>query len=536
MRLLVLLTLVVSAISFDPTTDIEIKFGGWCDHFLTIDECADPATLTAALAQPNLKHMEDDSRIINDPDKKLSIYSLKVNSGYQNFANRQGSRPFTIYDHNGDTMPAGCLLREEDSWSSTSSTYWGIHWGTMYSPLELAQYNARKAYVESEESDTDNKRIYYAYACHYQRPCICRKSGGLSAPDRSLPGTYYSKYEAAAGPQGEKGDKGDQGDKGTSPYVGEYKNGMKRLSTTRYCDNSRSLGNKIDGVTATRETCAAAVWNAAKPGGTGALCIINNDIKTSITSSGSCSGTNRKFYDFPGDGTGSVLVSKTIILFNRDSNLCSYCFSRETMTMPGSHQEPYELSDSTLPLITDGSIVTYGNSMYILKPGQDKSVEPGTDSNIWFELKGADGAQGPAGIQGIQGPAGVNGTQGVQGIQGIQGLKGDKGDKGDRGDAGASVQGPAGAQGPAGPQGPIGPQGPAGEASDIGDLGLGSIASLDELYLWIIAGGAGLALIIGIIALFIKGGSPVGNTGTDVENKPLLTQVRVERKLGNIDF
>ena len=69
---------------------------------------------------------------------------------------------------------------------------------------------------------------------------------------------------------------------------------------------------------------------------------------------------------------------------------------------------------------------------------------------------------------------------------------------------------------------------------DVGDLGLGSIASLDELYLWIIAGGAGLALLIGIIALFIKGGSPTGNTGTDVEKKPLLTQVRVERELDNI--
>jgi hypothetical protein len=222
--LLILLTLVVSAISFDPTTDIEIKFGGWCDHFLTIDECADPATLTAALAQPNLKHMEDDSRILNDPDKKLSIYSLKVNSGYQNFANRQGSRPFSIFDQNGDTMPAGCLLREEDSWSSTSSTYWGIHWGTMYSPLELAQYNARKAYVESEESDTDNKRIYYAYACHYQKPCICRKSGGLSAPDRSLPGTYYSKYGSGGGgtpgPAGPPGPQGPPGPVGSDTTLG----------------------------------------------------------------------------------------------------------------------------------------------------------------------------------------------------------------------------------------------------------------------------------------------------------------------------
>ena len=55
MRLLILITLVVSTISFDPTTDIEIKFGGWCDHFLTIDECADPATFEAVLAHADLK-------------------------------------------------------------------------------------------------------------------------------------------------------------------------------------------------------------------------------------------------------------------------------------------------------------------------------------------------------------------------------------------------------------------------------------------------------------------------------------------------
>lgn len=227
--LLIILILVGPSISFDPTTDIEIKFGGWCDHFLTIDECADPATLTAALAQPNLKHMDDDSRIINDPDKKLSIYSLKVDSGYQNFPNRQGSRPFTIFDQNGDTMPAGCLLREEGSTGSYNgvqydSTYWGIHWGTMYSPLELAQYNARKAYVESEESDPDNKRISYAYACHYQVPCICRKSGGLSAPDRSLPGTYYSKYGSGGGgtpgPAGPPGPQGPPGPVGSDTTLG----------------------------------------------------------------------------------------------------------------------------------------------------------------------------------------------------------------------------------------------------------------------------------------------------------------------------
>lgn len=29
MRLLILITLVVSTISFDPTTDIELKFGGY---------------------------------------------------------------------------------------------------------------------------------------------------------------------------------------------------------------------------------------------------------------------------------------------------------------------------------------------------------------------------------------------------------------------------------------------------------------------------------------------------------------------------
>ena len=69
----------------------------------------------------------------------------------------------------------------------------------------------------------------------------------------------------------------------------------------------------------------------------------------------------------------------------------------------------------------------------------------------------------------------------------------------------------------------------------VGPL-LGAFAALktDGLYLWIISGAAALALLIGIIALFIKGGSPAGNTGTDVEKKPLLTQVRVERELDNI--
>lgn len=216
MKLIIFLSLLSLSYAFDPTTDIEIKFGGWCDHFLTIDECADPATLTAVLANPNLKHTDDDYSNpdnINDPDKKLNVYGLKENSGYKDYTNRQGSRPFTIFDSNTDTMPAGCLLREEGSWSSTSSTYWGIHWGTMYSQLELAQYNDRKAYVESEVSDTDNKRVYYAYQCFYQRPCVCRKSGGLSAPDRSLPGTFYSKYGGGGG-GGTPGPAGPQGPAG----------------------------------------------------------------------------------------------------------------------------------------------------------------------------------------------------------------------------------------------------------------------------------------------------------------------------------
>ena len=89
---------------------------------------------------------------------------------------------------------------------------------------------------------------------------------------------------------------------------------------------------------------------------------------------------------------------------------------------------------------------------------------------------------------------------------------------------GGGSQGPAGADGA---QGPAGPQGPAGSGGS--DITLGSIASLDESILWIVGGIAIVATILGAIALIMKG--PVGPVGTDVENKPLLTQVRVEREL-----
>ena len=79
MRLFILITLVVSVISFDPTTDIEIKYGGWCDHFLTIDECKDPATLEAILARSDLKHKKSDTNQYTvDLEKQIQYYQLMV--------------------------------------------------------------------------------------------------------------------------------------------------------------------------------------------------------------------------------------------------------------------------------------------------------------------------------------------------------------------------------------------------------------------------------------------------------------------------
>ena len=192
MRLLVLLTLVVSTISFDPTTDIEVKQSGYCDHYLTIDECADPATHEAALAQSNLIRYGFGSSV-TDYEKQIKYYTMPVSNTY---LNGKGSRG--IYPLKGDwTYSAGCVLAWESNGAIDGVNYnfWGIRWYNMYDPLALAVRNDRVNYIKYH-IDPENKNVYNSYTCHMNRPCICRKSGGLSTPDRRLPGTYYSKYEA----------------------------------------------------------------------------------------------------------------------------------------------------------------------------------------------------------------------------------------------------------------------------------------------------------------------------------------------------
>lgn len=208
MRLLILITLVVSTISFDPTTDIELKFGGYCDHFLTIDECSDPATLTAVLARSDLQRTSWDNPYTYDPYNKLQYYFLKKRD--INNINREGQNGFLI-DDNSILYHPGCYAEREDSFNGYN--YWCISWRKFYDSFTLPHFYARRDYIKSQINDTSTKRIYVASACHFDKPCICRKSGGLSAPDRSLPGTYYSKYESGGG--GTPGPAGPQGPVGS---------------------------------------------------------------------------------------------------------------------------------------------------------------------------------------------------------------------------------------------------------------------------------------------------------------------------------
>ena len=203
MRLLVLLTLVASTISFDPTTDIELKYGGWCDHFLTIDECKDPATLEAVLARSDLKHKKaDTSQYNHDLEKQIQYYPVMVVASTENYENKAGPHKFEILEYTTG-YGAGCVLDNHMDigtfWHDSvtyNTVYWNIGWRKMYNNIEHEYYSSRKAYIETFIDSPDNKRLYDAYACYVDRPCICRKSGGLSTPDRRLPGTYYSKYEA----------------------------------------------------------------------------------------------------------------------------------------------------------------------------------------------------------------------------------------------------------------------------------------------------------------------------------------------------
>ena len=212
MQLLVFFTLLLSSVAFNPANDIEIKYGGYCSHFLTFEECSNPATLTAVLANTNLKkYVIDSSSDTKELDEKIHHVGIQIDSSTSSYTHSEGQHPFSIHESSFERAP-GCFLVLEDSGSSKH--YWSLHWRRMLSPFELSAYDARKSYVISKIPDT-NKRIYDAYACLESSPCICRSTGGLSKPDRELDGSYYMDYETA-----------------TIPYQGSYSG--SKASSSRY--------------------------------------------------------------------------------------------------------------------------------------------------------------------------------------------------------------------------------------------------------------------------------------------------------------
>ena len=159
--------------------------------------------MEAVLARSDLKHKKaDTSQYNHDLEKQIQYYPVMVVASTENYENKAGPHKFEILEYTTG-YGAGCVLDNHMDigtfWHDSvtyNSVYWNIGWRKMYNNIEHEYYSSRKAYIEKFIDSPDNKRLYDAYACYVDRPCICRKSGGLSTPDRRLPGTYYSKYDS----------------------------------------------------------------------------------------------------------------------------------------------------------------------------------------------------------------------------------------------------------------------------------------------------------------------------------------------------